>query len=272
MRDVCWQHRGTGVIGMHEKLTNSVGFLTRQGATRRVAAVICVVMSLATPLAHGSQDPANAGWHPVADIKAAAESHVISKVGQGDAGHIVATAGHLDKRLQLPRCTTAIEPYIQNPGRNVGRMVVGVRCNGQKPWNVYLPVKVAMMENVLVTARPLQRGHVLEAADVVVDQRDVSEVFGGYLSDVDTAVGQRLKRSVGSGVVLTPAQVQPRILIERGQTVTLTVEGSSLNISMQGKALMDGSANQRIRVENTGSGRVVEGLVRSSQHVQILVE
>ena len=257
---------------MHEKLTKSVEFLTRRHATSGLAAVAGALMVLAAPLTLAAQESPNAGWHPVADIKAAAESHVLSQVGQSDISHIVATAGHLDKRLQLPRCTTAIEPYIQNPGRNVGRMVVGVRCNGQKPWNVYLPVKVAMMEDVLVTVRPLQRGHVLEAGDVVVDQRDVSEVFGGYLSDVDTAVGQRLKRSVGSGVVLTPTQVQPRILIERGQTVTLTVESSSLNISMQGKALMDGSENQRIRVENTGSGRVVEGLVRSSQHVQILVE
>lgn len=257
---------------MHEKLTKSVGFLTRRHATSSLVAVVGVAMALAAPLTLAAQESPNAGWHPVADVKAAAESHVLSQVGQSDVSHIVATAGHLDERLQLPRCTTAIEPYIQNPGRNVGRMVVGVRCNGQKPWNVYLPVKVAMMEDVLVTVRPLQRGHVLEAGDVVVDRRDVSEVFGGYLSDVDTAVGQRLKRSVGSGVVLTPTQVQPRILIERGQTVTLTVESSSLNISMQGKALMDGSANQRIRVENTGSGRVVEGLVRSSQHVQILVE
>ncbi len=258
---------------MHVKLTTSVRLLTQSCANAcRNAVAALAILVMATPAVLSAEAQSGTGWHPVADIKAVAEAHVISEVGQGDDGRIVATAGHLDKRLQLPRCTSNVEPYIQNPGRNVGRMVVGVRCNGEKPWNVYLPVRVALMENVLVTARPLQRGHVLEAGDVVVDQRDVSEVFGGFLSDVDAAVGQRLKRSVGSGVVLTPAQVQPRILVERGQTVTLTVESSSLNISMQGKALMDGAANQRIRVENTGSGRVIEGLVRSSQHVQVLVE
>ncbi len=257
---------------MHEKLTKSVSFLTplRMRAQRTAAITLAAVFASASVA--NAIEAAKTDWHPVTDIKAAAEAHVIDAVGQDNDGRMVATAGHLDKRLQLPRCTSDVEPYIQNPGRNVGRMVVGVRCNGEKPWNVYLPVKVALMENVLVAARPLQRGHVLAPGDVVVDQRDVSEVFGGFLSDVDAAVGQRLKRSVGSGVVLTPSQVQPRILVEKGQTVTLTVESSSLNISMQGKALMDGSANQRIRVENTGSGRVVEGLVRSSQHVQVIVE
>ncbi len=256
---------------MHVKLTKSVRFLTPGGAVAVSTAAICLV-TLFSAASLAADSGTTGTWHPVADIKAVAEAHVISKVGPEDDGRIIATAGHLDQRLQLPRCTSDIDPYIQNPGRNVGRMVVGVRCNGDKPWNVYLPVKVALIEDVLVTARPLQQGHVLTPGDVVVDRRDVSEVFGGFLSDAEAAMGQRLKRSVGSGVVLTPAQVQPRILVERGQTVTLTVENSLLNISMQGKALMDGSANQRIRVENTGSGRIVEGLVRSSQHVQVLIE
>ncbi|MEM9403988.1 MAG: flagellar basal body P-ring formation chaperone FlgA [Pseudomonadota bacterium] len=258
---------------MHAKLTTQVSFLTlfERPACEIIVTVLTTYFGFAI-VASATDSTSSGGWHPVADIKAAAEAHVINAVGEGDNGRMIATAGHLDKRLQLPRCTTAIDPYIQNPGRNVGRMVVGVRCSGDKPWNVYLPVRVALMETVLVTARPLQQGHVLTREDLMAEQRDVSEVFGGFLSDADAAIGQRLKRSVGSGVVLTPAQVQPRILVERGQTVTLTVQGSSLNISMQGKALMDGAANQRIRVENVGSGRVVEGLVRSSQHVQVLVE
>ena len=44
-----------------------------------------------------------------------------------------------------------------------------------------------------------------------------------------------------------------------------------MNISMSGKALMDGALNQRIRVENITSGRVVEGVVRSREQVEILV-
>ena len=34
---------------------------------------------------------------------------------------------------------------------------------------------------------------------------------------------------------------------------------------------MDGALNQRIRVENLNSGRVVEGIVRSPEIVEILV-
>jgi flagella basal body P-ring formation protein FlgA len=75
-----------------------------------------------------------------------------------------------------------------------------------------------------------------------------------------------------AGRVVTPAMLEAEIVIERGQTVTLVVEGDGLNISMAGRALMDGAVDQRIRVENAGSGRVVEGLVRSPQVVEVLVD
>lgn len=40
---------------------------------------------------------------------------------------------------------------------------------------------------------------------------------------------------------------------------------------MIGTALMDGAIGQRIRVENVNSGRVVEGIVRSREVVEVLV-
>lgn len=40
---------------------------------------------------------------------------------------------------------------------------------------------------------------------------------------------------------------------------------------MAGTALMDGAVGQRIRVKNTSSGRIVEGIVRSREHVEILL-
>lgn len=213
----------------------------------------------------------NSGWQPVAEIKAAAETYIREQIG-GDDERVVPTAGHLDPRLQLARCSAPLAPYLQNRKKTTGRIIVGVRCDGDRPWNIYLPVHVAVMQDVLVTAVPLSRDHAIGRQDVEVARRDVSTLVGGYMTDVTDVLGQRLKRSVAKGTLLTPAQVSPAILIERGQTVTLTVESASLNISMTGKALMDGTANQRIRVENLASGRVVEGLVVTSENVRVLMQ
>ena len=49
------------------------------------------------------------------------------------------------------------------------------------------------------------------------------------------------------------------------------IANGGMTIQMSGKALMDGAISQRIRVENTNSGRIVEGIVRSRELVEVLV-
>lgn len=252
---------------MHAYLTNPVGKLTRRRPWRLGAlptAGLLLLLCAANPAA-------TADWHPVEDIRAAAADYLRRTLARGD-GRVVPEPGHLDPRLQLPRCNAPLDPYIKSGRKTGGRMVVGVRCAGERPWNVYLPVHVAVMEEVLVTARSLPRGHRLDAADIETTRRDVSGLTGGYMTGTSGVVGQHLRRPVVGGTIITDALLEAAILIERGQTVTLSVESDTVNIRMTGKALMDGAANQRIRVENLASGRVVEGLVRSSQHVQVLLE
>lgn len=239
-------------------LTSVVGNLTNPGC----AAV--ALLAYASTAAGGTAT----AWQPVEEIKSAAEEFVRLTVGKDDS-RIAPSAGHLDARLQLPRCDAPLAPYLQNPGRRTGRIVVGVRCPGEKPWNIYLPVTVAVMEDVVVTATSLARDHALRETDLAIERRDVSGLAAGYLTDPGQLVGQTTKRAVGRGIVLTPQQVAPAVLIEKGQTVTLTVETRALAIRMSGKALSSGAENERIRVENTASGRVVEGIVRSDSVVQV---
>ncbi len=246
-----------------------VSILTDVTTIRHLAEFAILLLLLTRGMPAGA-DALDTLWHPVKDITAAAENYLKLSIGSSD-DRIVPTAGYLDPRLQLPRCTAALDAYVR-PGTNLsGRTIVGVRCTGARPWKVYLPVYVAVMETVLITHSSMPRGYLIQPEDVEIATRDVSGLVGGYLSQPDDILGQRMKRAVGRGVVITPSLLQGQILVKRGQSVTLIVRNESLNIIMSGKALMDGAVNQRIKVENTGSGKVVEGLVRSAQQVEVLV-
>ena len=223
----------------------------------------------ATVLAYATTAQAN-DWHSTADIARIAEEFVLDRVGKGDP-RVTPQAGHLDPRLKLPVCELPLEAFLR-PGTNMSsRTAVGVRCNGSKPWKVYVPVDVVVTEQVLVTKTTLPRAHILTADDVVAEARNVSRLLGGYIADPAQLVGQRLKHQLMGGKVVTPAMLVADSVIKRGQSVTLLVQDNGLNITMSGKALMDGAVNQRIKVENTVSRRVVEGLVRSPEYVEILV-
>lgn len=210
------------------------------------------------------------GTQPVSDITGAAENYLRQRL-EGSGRQVTPRAGRLDPRLQLPLCDTTLQGYLRPGSKIDSRTVVGVRCSGSQPWKVYVPVDVIELRTVLVARRSLPRDHLLVAGDLAAEERDVSRIMGGYVADPEFVVGQRLKRRVVSGSVIAPSMLQEQIVVQRGQMVTLVVRDSALNISMAGTALMDGALNQRIRVENSTSDRIVEGIVRSPQYVEVLV-
>ncbi len=207
---------------------------------------------------------------PVEGIARAAEGFLEQRIA-GTARQLVPQAGRLDPRLDLPRCDQPLEGFLP-PGAKVdSRTVVGVRCRGSRPWKVYVPVNVTEPRPVLVAVRALPRDHVLSAEDLVVEERDVARLLGGYVADAGRLVGRRLKRPVTSGSVLTPSMIEEQTIVQRGQAVTLVVRSGGFNVAMAGVALADGVQGERIRVRNVTSDRVVEGLVRSPQQVEVLV-
>ena len=254
-----------------------VSFLTPQrrkpdglGPSARTRARCVAALILASGAAAALASPASSRWHSIRDIAETAENYLQQHIGAID-GRTDLKASQLDPRLQLPNCDQPLNAFLQRGTKMSSRMTVGVRCDGMKPWKVYVTVDVIVTEAVLVAARSLPSGHVLSKDDITLADRDVSSLTAGYLSKPADVIGRRLKHQLIESRVLTPAMMKADIVIRRGQSVTLTIRSKSLNISMEGKALMDGSVNQRIRVENSLSRRVVEGIVRSPQHVEVLV-
>jgi flagella basal body P-ring formation protein FlgA len=45
-----------------------------------------------------------------------------------------------------------------------------------------------------------------------------------------------------------------------------------MSIRMAGRAMSDGLINQRVKVQNLSSGKVVEGIARSEQVVEIILQ
>jgi flagella basal body P-ring formation protein FlgA len=123
---------------------------------------------------------------------------------------------------------------------------------------------------VVLAAHALVMGTVLAPKDLAVEQRDVVGLPPGYLDDPGIAVGLTAGRAIAGGAILTNQQLVSAQSIQRGQTVTLVADGGGISVRMAGRALSDGLVNQRIKVENLSSGKIVEGIARSPQIVEIL--
>lgn len=234
-------------------------------ASRKTVAILATLSSLLPPVTGVAADAVQS--HN--SIREAAEEHVLRNAGQFPAIPRV-EVGNLDSRLRLVACDQPLETYDSPNGLSGGRGVVGVRCNGSKPWKLYVPVKVALIESVVVSRRPLVRGQTLRAADVMLSEMDVSRLRKAYFTRIDDVVGLRSKRSVSAGSTLHAGLLKREKLVKRGSQVEIVAAGDGLDVRMQGKAMADGGRGDRIKVKNLNSGRIVTGTVAGPGVIQVV--
>lgn len=200
-------------------------------------------------------------------IRAAAEEHVRTRFGAGDG--ITVSAGSLDPRLRLAPCAGPLVASSAPAGLRAARVTVGVRCTQGATWTVYVPVSVESEVQVLVLRHAAARGTQLTEADVMVQTRRVPGFGGAYLGDPRQLVGRTLRKALPSGAVLTPDALEADVVIRRGQQVTLLAASGGIQVRASGRALADGRAGERLKVQNERSNVVVEGVVESPGVIRV---
>lgn len=220
-------------------------------------ALAWLVALLASPLAW-SQSPREA--HPLADIEATAVDYAAEA---GDRFPVPPTVrpGRLDPRLRLARCDEPLGAFESPSGLKAGSTVVGVACEGSRPWRLFVPVKISLPAEVVALARPVRRGDTLAAGDLILRQADLAKLRGQYFLDTNGLVGQRLKRHVRANAILTASMVAADRLVERGSRVMILSRAGGIEVSVAGKALRHGGRGDQIRVKNLASGRTVSAVV-----------
>ncbi len=180
--------------------------------------------------------------------------------------------GPLQPHLQLQRCAGPVKPVIGTARHMQDRVTVELRCAGPSAWHLYVPVRVIGTTPVTIAAHAIVLGSVLTAADLKVEQHDMSELPPGYFDDPAIAVGLTAARPISGGAVITNQQLVASKAVQRGQAVTLLADAGGMSVRMAGRALSDGLVNQRVRVQNLSSGKIVEGIARSEQIVEIIFQ
>jgi flagella basal body P-ring formation protein FlgA len=181
-------------------------------------------------------------------------------------------AGPLNAGMRLTRCNQPVKPSVGPGGQMRDRILVELQCPGTPPWHIYVPVRVVGTSQVTLAAHAIVAGSVLTAGDLRTEERDISTLPPGYMDDPAVTVGLTAGRPIASGAVITNQLLLGAKAVERGQTVTLVADAGGMSVSMQGRALSDGLINQRVKVENLSSGKVVEGIARSQQVVEIILQ
>jgi flagellar basal body P-ring formation protein FlgA len=180
--------------------------------------------------------------------------------------------GPIEPRLQFDKCNRPIKPVLASPQHMKDRVMIELRCEDPKPWHLYVPVRIVGTSPVAVAAHAIVAGTVIKATDLKIEEHDISELPLGFLDDPAIAVGLTAGRPIAGGAYLTNQELVAAKVVQRGQSVTLLADAGGISVRMAGRALSDGLMNQRVRVQNLSSGKIVEGIARSEQVVEIILQ
>ncbi|SAK39145.1 flagellar basal body P-ring biosynthesis protein FlgA [Caballeronia catudaia] len=167
----------------------------------------------------------------------------------------------------LAACS-ALDPFMPTGARLWGRMTVGVRCVGERPWTLYVQARVSINATYYQAARAIAPGEVLSNADLVARDGDITAMPQAIVTDPAQAVGAVALGRVPAGLPLRTDMLRAASSVAIGQNVHVVAGGSGFSISAEGTAMNNAAPGQQIRVK-TAAGQIITGIVKDAQTVEI---
>jgi flagella basal body P-ring formation protein FlgA len=201
-------------------------------------------------------------------IRSAAEAALRRQLDASVTG-VMFEPAELDSRLRLVACPTPLAVNATLPRGTQSRAMVRVACKGQVNWTVNVPVDIHRKADVLVMRRAVGRGENIAAADVLVQSRVLPGLTSPYVARPADLAGRLTRRPISEGTALTADALDAALLIHRGQNVILAVRAGGLEVRAPGLALADAAAEQRVRVRNLDSLKIIEGVADTAGVVRV---
>jgi len=173
------------------------------------------------------------------------------------ANRVEVVAGALDSRLSLGACAHPVD-IKADLSRENRRVNVRVSCGAPSPWALYVPAELRVYRDVLVVARPMQRGESFGSNDVLLEERDVLAGGGAALTRLEEAIGLNAKRAINANTVLTAALIESPVLVRRGDSISISSRSGGVSVQTSAICLSDGRSGERIRARNLRSNRVID--------------
>lgn len=192
---------------------------------------------------------------------------LLARETAGLPGEVSLSVGTLDDRNLLPACE-ALEAFLPAGTRAWGQISVGVRCLGPVAWTVYVPVKVSVVSDYLVTARPIRPGQIIGPSDIERRRGDLAALGDRTLTAAEQAMGHYVRYAVAAGQALRSDMLRLPDAIKQGQTVRVIGIGERFQVANEGRAMNRAAEGEPVRVR-LANGQVVSGIARHGGIVEV---
>ena len=182
-------------------------------------------------------------------------------------GQIEIEVGSLDPANRLPQCAE-LGAFLPAGTRAWGAINIAVRCESPVTWTVYLPARVAVITDYILTSKPLRPGQIIGPDDLRLERGDLASQPAGTLTDASQAIGVHARQALAADQPLRRDQLRLPPVVQQGQTVRIVGTGSGFNVSAEGRAMNRAGDGETVRVRLPG-GQIVSGLARPGGVVEV---
>lgn len=134
---------------------------------------------------------------------------------------------------------------------------------------VQVVCEATLRKPVVVAARALNRGEIIQADDLHIEHRTFDRLENIGLDHTAPLVGQRARRLIKIGEQLGPRDVESVPLVERNDLVTVSVRRGGLTITAAARALAAGSYGDKISLRSESSKETFLGVVTGPKAVEL---
>lgn len=189
---------------------------------------------------------------------------------KGNSSARVKTLGVPD-RIILPKGQIAYRVIPPKNAHYIGLVPLSIEfsVDGEIQKKVHTNATIEMMVEVVVAKKLLQKHKSITEDDIEVRRMDLADLPGNVITDLDSVLGKRTCRAIGSKTVLRTDLIELPPIIQRGDIVMVVAESNGLRITALGKARRKGRLGERIPVENFDSKKILHAEVVDSRTVKI---
>jgi flagella basal body P-ring formation protein FlgA len=211
-------------------------------------------------------------------VMAAARECLSKQLPWPEENVVIQLAQPLPRKLleQTVSAGTTCHAEMQTSVTPLGRVTlrVTVTTPGQRLLEVPVQLDVRHIDEVVVTTKPVARGHVFSPADLEIRRRDVT-LISGYYTSLDQLVGQKAKRVLPQSQLIRAIDVEPEtrtagpVLVKQRDRVKVSARSGALVATIVGEAQQAGRAGEVIKIKNVDSNSMIYGRVLSATEVEI---
>jgi len=150
-----------------------------------------------------------------------------------------------------------------------GVCAVEIETSPGKRRTVQVPFRVFTKRELYVLKRAGQKGDTIGMQDVLVRETYMNGKGLGYPASMEDVVGKVLKRDVPASTLVTDQILEDRVVVKRGDMVTIIAESNKLIVRAKGRTVDKGRTGDTIRVKNIASGKEVTAKVVNSSSVKV---